>query len=333
MGQGESTPLSLTTDHFSDVRARAHNLSLIVKKSKLITFCSAAWPTFQVGWPPEGTFQPSIIQPVKGKIMAPDPWGHLDQVPYVMVWQDLVENPPKWLKPFIHKLPSSSSSQVLVMETPQEVTKKKVDPKPVLQESSYPNLMDLETEIRPPPYVPPLQFSLRREAPMGELRGLRRPMGTDHEQGPALGVIGVDKNLGTRSYLHPLFRRSPSEWDQLTRTESEPIGTGLFPRVTCTIEKPRTLLSQRNPKASLTSWIPFCSLTTPPGMIVSSCCRCSSPQNGNEFWQRHGNGSRGLTGDQPPSLLSWTRGFFCCGLTGILSEQKVGSVSECTARL
>ena len=65
MGQGESTPLSLMADHFSDVRARARNLSLLVKKSKLITFCSAEWPAFQVGWLLEGAFQPSIIQAVK----------------------------------------------------------------------------------------------------------------------------------------------------------------------------------------------------------------------------------------------------------------------------
>ena len=39
------------------------------------------------------------------------------KVPYVTVWQDLVENLPKWLKPFVHKLPSPSNSQVLVMET------------------------------------------------------------------------------------------------------------------------------------------------------------------------------------------------------------------------
>ena len=58
--------------------------------------------------------------------MAPDPWGHPGQVPYVMVWQDLVENPPKWLKPFIHKLPSSSNSQVLVMETPPSPARKKL---------------------------------------------------------------------------------------------------------------------------------------------------------------------------------------------------------------
>ena len=81
--------------------------------------------------------------------MALDPWGHLDQVPYVMVWQDLVEDPPEWLKPFVQP-PSSSNSQVLVMKTPTEETKKKEDPKLVFQESSYPNLIDLETEMRPP---------------------------------------------------------------------------------------------------------------------------------------------------------------------------------------
>ena len=55
--------------------------------------------------------------------------GHPDQVPYVMVWQDLVEDPPKWLKPFIHKPPSSSNSQVLVMETPPGRNQKERGPK------------------------------------------------------------------------------------------------------------------------------------------------------------------------------------------------------------
>ena len=73
---------------------------------------------------------------------------------------------------------------------------------------------------------------------------------------------------------------------------------------------------------------------SPTWMTLSSCCRCSSPQkNGSKSWQRRGNGSRGPTGGQMPSLISWMRGFLCCGLTGILSEQKVGSVSEGTARL
>ena len=120
--------------------------------------------------------------------MAPNPGGHPDQGPYVIVWQDLVENPPKWLKPYVHKLPSSSNSQVLVMETPQGETKKKEDPKPVLQESSYPNLIDLETEIRPLPYAPPLQFPPRGGTPLGKSRGLGGPEEIDHEGGPILGT-------------------------------------------------------------------------------------------------------------------------------------------------
>ena len=89
--------------------------------------------------------------------MAPDPWGHLSQVPYVIVWQDLIEDPPEWLKPFVHKLPDSPNVQALVMKTPTppEEAKKNKGPKPVLQESSYRNLIDLEMEIRPPPYAPP----------------------------------------------------------------------------------------------------------------------------------------------------------------------------------
>ena len=89
--------------------------------------------------------------------MAPDPWGHPSQVPYVMVWQDVTEDLPEWLKPFVHKLPDSPNVQALVMETPtpSEEAEKNKGPKPVLQESSYRNLIDLETEIRPLPYAPP----------------------------------------------------------------------------------------------------------------------------------------------------------------------------------
>ena len=39
----------------------------------------------------------------------------------------------------------------------------------------------------------------------------------------------MSKILGSQSYLHLLYRHSPSEWDQLSRMESEPISTGLFP--------------------------------------------------------------------------------------------------------
>ena len=60
MGQETSTPLSLMTDHFSDFKSRARNLSVLVK-NKLVTFCSSEWPAFNVGWPQEGTFSLPIV--------------------------------------------------------------------------------------------------------------------------------------------------------------------------------------------------------------------------------------------------------------------------------
>ena len=39
----------------------------------------------------------------------------------------------------------------------------------------------------------------------------------------------MSRIMGTQSYLSLLYRHSPSEWDQLIRTESEPISTGPFP--------------------------------------------------------------------------------------------------------
>ena len=86
MGQSYSTPLSVLTDHFSNFKSKAQNLSMLVKKSKLKTLCSSEWLTFQVGWPPEGTFGLPGIQAVKERIMAPDPWGHPDQAPYILAW-------------------------------------------------------------------------------------------------------------------------------------------------------------------------------------------------------------------------------------------------------
>ena len=67
MGQSYSTPLSVMTDHFSDFKSKAQNLSMLVKKSRLRTLCSSEWPTFQVGWPPEGTFGLLVIRAVKIK--------------------------------------------------------------------------------------------------------------------------------------------------------------------------------------------------------------------------------------------------------------------------
>ena len=148
MGQATSTPLSLMTDHFSDFKSRARNLLVLVKKNKLMIFCSTKWPAFNVSWPQEGTFSLPIIQAVREKVLAPGPSGHPDQTPYILVWQDLVENPLAWLRPFIPQpftspSPTSSIPEVLVETSKEEEHKERNGQiKPVFQESSlYPNLL------------------------------------------------------------------------------------------------------------------------------------------------------------------------------------------------
>ena len=92
------------------------------------------------------------------------------KTPYILVWQDLVEKPPAWLRPFTPQpftspSPTSSIPQVLVVEISKEEEHKECNNrvKPVFQESSpYPNLTDLKTDLSPiccahlplPPQVP-----------------------------------------------------------------------------------------------------------------------------------------------------------------------------------
>ena len=84
-GQATSTPLSLMTDHFSDFKSRARNLSELMKKNKLMIFCSTEWPAFDVRWPREGSFSLPVIQAIREKVLTPGPSGHPDQTPYILV--------------------------------------------------------------------------------------------------------------------------------------------------------------------------------------------------------------------------------------------------------
>ena len=71
---------------------RAHDLSVEIKRNKLITFFSAEWPTFHVGWPSEGTFDLGTVHQVRDIIFRP--WiGHPDQVPYIIVWENIILHP------------------------------------------------------------------------------------------------------------------------------------------------------------------------------------------------------------------------------------------------
>jgi hypothetical protein len=85
MGQSVSTPLSLTLEHWKEVRVRAHNQSVEVRKGPWQTFCTSEWPTFGVGWPPEGAFDLSLMAAVR-QIVFQEEGGHPDQIPYIVTW-------------------------------------------------------------------------------------------------------------------------------------------------------------------------------------------------------------------------------------------------------
>ena len=87
-GRTVTTPLSLTLDHWTEVRSRAHNLSVEIKKGPWQTFCASEWPTFNVKWSLEGTFGLTLIFEVKAIVFQSRPGSHLDQQPY------LIQNSP-----------------------------------------------------------------------------------------------------------------------------------------------------------------------------------------------------------------------------------------------
>ena len=90
MEQRLTTPLSLTLGHWKEVKDRANNLSVEVKRKKWQALCSYEWPTLDVGWPQDGTFNIDCILQVKERVFYVGPHGHPDQVPYVITWESLV---------------------------------------------------------------------------------------------------------------------------------------------------------------------------------------------------------------------------------------------------
>uniref|UniRef100_A0A8C6CPV9 Gag polyprotein n=1 Tax=Moschus moschiferus TaxID=68415 RepID=A0A8C6CPV9_MOSMO len=159
MGQSLTTPLSLTLQHWRDVQTIAHNQSVDVRRKKWTTFCSSEWPSFNVGWPQEGTFNLDIISQVKARVMDPGPHGHPDQVAYIVTWETLACNPPPWVKPFATpqvpplSIGPSPSTPSLTCSGP--ATSTVLPPGDDL-------LIDLLTEA-PPPYQEPA--SAREAAP------------------------------------------------------------------------------------------------------------------------------------------------------------------------
>ena len=162
MGQATSSPLALTLSRWSEVRDRAHNLSLTIKKGRWQTLCSSEWPAFQVGWPPEGSFQAPLIDAVRSVIFRSNPYGHPDQQPYILVWTDLCVNPPTWVRPFLPACPptlktSGSTTTVLPMKTspPPSSLYPALPPPPSVLPESQADLIQFDMGTRPPPLYSP----------------------------------------------------------------------------------------------------------------------------------------------------------------------------------
>ncbi|XP_072865183.1 uncharacterized protein [Chlorocebus sabaeus] len=94
------------------------------------------------------------------------PQGHQDQVAYIITWEDLVRNPPSWVKPFFHS-PSPSQSTLLAVEAPKNQTSD--PPKPVLPDGTQQDLLLFDPPppppphnplLRPPPYASPSSLTL-----------------------------------------------------------------------------------------------------------------------------------------------------------------------------
>ncbi|XP_029411553.1 uncharacterized protein LOC103749523, partial [Nannospalax galili] len=197
MGQQLTTPLSLTLDHWKEVKSRAHNQSVEIKKNRWITFCSSEWPMFNVGWPRDGTFDSDVILQVKAKIFSPGSMGHPDQVAYIVTWESLSLEPPSWVTPFLSPargtpLPSAPPSGPPATTSLYPVV---VRQKPVLPPDEN-GPADLLNE-NPPPYHPPLQAAVAVPDDV-------QAEGLEVAPSPIAGRLRERRGQGDSSHILPL---------------------------------------------------------------------------------------------------------------------------------
>ena len=148
MGNSQSQPIDLVLQHYGDFKDRATEMGLRVRKGRLQTFVNTEWPTFGVGWPFGGTWDKAIISAVRARVLLPGREGHPDQMPYILTWQSLAQDPPSWLKPYTDLI----QALALTLDKQATVSEKNEQPgpstPPVLLAPEEP-LLDLSL---PPPY-------------------------------------------------------------------------------------------------------------------------------------------------------------------------------------
>lgn len=211
MGQAVSTPLGRTLDHWTEVRKRAHNLSVEIKKKPWRTYCSSEWPSYGLGWPPEGTLDLTVISAIKDIVFQKGPGSHPDQVPYIFVWEDLAQDPPSWLKPWTQKTRPGSRVLAVQRDGPKtrvtsaepEPPRNSTAPPKIYPEIEEPALWETPPPYRSPPQGPPPPDQGAAEGPAAGTRSRRAqsPGGPDSTTALPLRVYGPPAGSGQ---LQPL---------------------------------------------------------------------------------------------------------------------------------
>ncbi|XP_010624377.1 uncharacterized protein LOC104863570 [Fukomys damarensis] len=101
-------------------------------RGKLQTLCNLEWPTFGVGWPAEGPFEPRLCRAVWAKVIEHP--GHPDQFPYINVWAQACEEPPAWLQ----HCSLRTGSRILVMVPNGIKSAKRQAPRPMFSQEPDP---------------------------------------------------------------------------------------------------------------------------------------------------------------------------------------------------
>lgn len=143
MGKSASKPtvLEYMVKNFKKGFSRDYGIKLSPRK--LCTLCTLEWPSYGVGWPPEGILDMFPVAAVYN-VIAGDP-GHPDQFLYIDQWLEIAYLRPPWVRFF----PTDQGQcRVLVAQS-----KKKT-----LSQKKVPHIFQGEPDDSPPmppPYVLP----------------------------------------------------------------------------------------------------------------------------------------------------------------------------------
>lgn len=155
MGGAQSqgkTPLDFMVQHFKEVFPTDCSPDILRR------YCELDWPAYDVGWPPEGSFDKDLTKRVYVKVTTPP--DHPDQFPYIASWLYVVRRPPKKFKPLVQQankrldaIPENFrwSRQTL----PRKRKDKELSSK-VLQAPPEDNFEC--SPLAPPPYAPPVRI-------------------------------------------------------------------------------------------------------------------------------------------------------------------------------